>query len=84
MSEIIKQFLIYLFPNFLLMSAMLYGWHKLLNRKINFKDPKLYITLIGVIVVSIINHISVEKFVRIILLTVILMLFIKYFQVFKS
>ena len=78
MSEIIKQFLIYLFPNFLLMSAMLYGWHKLLNRKINFKDPKLYITLIGVIVVSIINHISVEKFVRIILLTVILMLFIKF------
>ena len=78
MSEIIKQFLIYLFPNFLLMSAMLYGWHKLLNRKINFKDPKLYITLIGVIVVSIINHISVEKFVRIILLTVILMFFIKF------
>lgn len=73
-----EMYLKYIIPNFILISSMLYGWHKLLNKKINFKDPKLYITLMGVMFFSIINYVIVEKFIRIILLTIVLMFFVRY------
>ena len=51
---------------FILMSAVLYVWHKLLGRKIKFKDYRLYITLIGMMFTSIANF------------TIILIFFFRY------
>lgn len=75
---IIKQFVIYLIPNILLMTTIIYGWHRLLNKKTNFKDPKLYITLFGTMIISILNYIITEKIIRIVLITVIFMFFVKF------
>lgn len=73
MKEIMKSFLIYLLPNFILMGSMILGWHILLDKKINFKKIKLYIILLVVMVISIFNYIIMEKFIRIFLLTILLM-----------
>lgn len=58
--------------------SLLYIWHKLLNRKINFRDPKLYITEVGILLTSSINYLVVNKFVRIIVLTITFMFFFKF------
>lgn len=63
---------------FILMSSILYSWHKLLGKKINFKDYKLYITLAGMMLTSIFNFFVVHNYIRIILLTTIFVIFCKY------
>ena len=63
---------------FLLMSAVIYTWHRLSNRQINFKSYKLYIVLIGMMMTSIFNFFIINKFIRIILITTILMLFYRF------
>lgn len=73
-----EMYLKHIIPNFILVSSMIYIWHKLLKKRINFKDPKLYITLIGVMGVSIFNYVLVNKFVRIITITIIFMVFFKF------
>ena len=60
------------------MIAVLYSWYKLLNKKINFKNYKLYITLVGMLSTSLINFFIMNKFIRITLITMILILFFKY------
>jgi len=73
------KYLIYpVIPNFILVSSMLYIWHCLLNRKINFKDPKLYITLICVMLISIFNYLIVNNFIKIIIIILVFILFFKY------
>ena len=44
--------------NFIITFAIVYSWHKLLNKDINFKNHKLYITIVGIMLTSIINFFS--------------------------
>ena len=62
----------------ILMSSTLYAWHLLLNKTVNFKDSKLYVTLIGLMFTSIINYIVINRFVKITIMTLILIIFFKY------
>ena len=64
--------------NFLMVSSMIYIWHKLINKKINFKDKKIYITIISLMFISVINYFLVNRFIRIILLTIIFIIFFRY------
>lgn len=64
--------------NFIMVSSLLYTWHKLLDKKIDFKNPRLYITLLGIMIISIFNYLLIDKFVRIILLTIIFMFFFRF------
>ena len=63
---------------FILMSVVLYVWHKLLGRKIKFKDYRLYITLIGMMFTSTINFSETNAIFRITLITLILIMFFKF------
>ena len=63
---------------FLLMSAVIYSWHKVSNKKMNFKSYKLYVVLVGMMMTSILNFFIVNKFIRIILITTILMFFYRF------
>lgn len=71
---ILKQLL----PNLILVVSMIYIWYKLSDKKINFKDYKLYLTILCVAMISIFNYSEVSKYIRIIILTIIFMLFYKY------
>lgn len=62
----------------ILACSLIYIWHKLLNRKINFKDYKLYITLFGITIISIFNYFLVNKFVKIFIITLIFIFFFRY------
>lgn len=74
MEIIQKHFL----PNFILVTSLIYIWHKLLNRKINFKDYRLYISLIGIMAFSIGNYLITDKFFKITLITIAFMFFFKF------
>lgn len=63
---------------FILMSSIIYSWHKLSNKRIDFTSRRLYITLIGMMMTSIFNFFIVNRFVRIILITMLFMLFYKF------
>ena len=67
-----------LLSNFILTFAIIYSWHILLNKTINLKNYKLYICLIGMIFSSTVNFFVTHDFIRIVLITVILILFFKY------
>lgn len=68
----------YIFPNFILVLSMIIIWHKLLNRKINFKDPRLYISIVGLMITSFFNYFVINKFIRVIIITIIFMIFFKF------
>ncbi len=68
----------YILPNSAWLVTLIYVWHKFANKKIDFKDKKLYITFFGLMFISILNFILVDKFVRIVLVTIIFMFFYKY------
>ena len=61
-----------------LVSTLIYIWHDLDNKKINYKDRKVYITLISLIVISILNYFFVNKFIKIALITIVFMIFYRY------
>ncbi len=62
----------------ILVFSLLYVWHRLLNRKIDLRDNKLYISLVGIIVISILNYFLVNKFIKITLITIAFMPFFKF------
>lgn len=64
--------------SFILACSLIFIWHKLLNRKIDFKNHRLYITLFGITIISILNYIAVNKFIKICLITIIFMFFFRY------
>lgn len=64
--------------SFVLVSSLLFVWYKLLNKKINFKNPRLYITLVGLMICSVFNYFLVNKFIKIVLITIIFMLFFRF------
>lgn len=61
-----------------LVSTLIYIWYDLNKMKIDFKDKKIYITLISLVAISIFNYFFIDKFVKIILITIIFMQFYKY------
>ena len=72
------QYLQHLLPNFILVSSMIIVWYKLLNKKLNLKDKRLYITIILLMISSVLNYLLVDKFIRIIVITIIFMFFFRY------
>lgn len=74
----ILNFLFTVLGCLLLEIVQLYIWHKLLNKKIEFNNVKLYITLISLTIISLLNFFLVNKFIKIILITMIFMLFFKF------
>lgn len=73
-----KDILVTLLYAFVLMASIIYSWYKLSDKKINFKNYKLYITLIGMMLTSIINFFTINKFIRVTLITVIFIIFFKF------
>ena len=65
-------------PNFILVFTLIIIWHKLLDKKINFKNWKLYITIIGIMILSIANYFIINNFVKIALITIIFMIFFAF------
>ena len=72
-----KEILIIVLYAFVLMSSVIYSWHKLVNKKINFKSYKMYLALAGMMLTSSLNFFIVNKYYRIILITGFLVLFYK-------
>ena len=64
--------------NFIMVCSLLYVWHKLLNKRINFKDIKLYITLVCLMTTSIFIYLLINDFIRIFIITAIFMIFFKF------
>ena len=63
---------------FILVSSLIYIWHKLLDKKIDFKNPKLYLTLIGIMLFSLLNNYMTDKITKIVVVTIIFMFFFKF------
>lgn len=63
---------------FILACSSIYCWYKLLNKKINFKDYKLYVAAIGLVIFSVAICFIANKYLKIILNTLILIIFFKY------
>ena len=62
----------------ILVSSLIYIWHYLQDKKINFNDRRVYITLFSLVIISLLNYFFVNKIIRIILITIIFMIFFKY------
>ena len=60
----------------------IYLWYKLLNKKIDFKNYKLYITIFIVTNISSINCLITNKYIKIFVITITLIFFFRY--LFKS
>ena len=73
-----KEIMYTLLYSVILACSLLCIWHKLTDKKINYKDHKLYITLIGITLISIINYFAIDKFLKIITITIIFMFFFYY------
>lgn len=67
-----------IFSNFIMVISLLYVWHKLLNKKIDYKDFKLYVTLIVIMIISIFTYLLVNDFIRIFIITIIFMIFFRF------
>lgn len=58
----------------IVMVSVIYGWHKLSDKKINYKSIKLYIMIIFMAAISIINYFMINKFIKICLITAFLVI----------
>lgn len=73
-----KDVLNILLCSIVIVVAVSYAWHKLLDKKINFKDYKLYISLMGILFTSLLNYFITNAFIRIAIVTLILIIFFKF------
>ena len=55
-----------------------YIWNRLLNKRINLKNSRLYIVISLLSCLSILNYIYINNFVKILTITIIMMPFVKY------
>lgn len=62
----------------IVISSVIYIWYELLEKKINFKNYRLYISFIGMISAAIINYLTINKFIKILIITIILIIFYKF------
>ena len=53
-------------------------WHKLLNKKIDYNNPKFYLTLVCLMIIALINYFNVNAYIRITILTLTLMIFFRF------
>lgn len=58
--------------------ATMYVWHQLLDRKPEFKSIRFWLIFIGLTLISALNYYTVNGFIRIVSITVILMLTCSY------
>lgn len=72
------KFIYTILYSFILACSLLYIWHKLQNKKIDFKNKRLYVTLLGITIISIFNYFLVNKFIKIVLITIVFMIFFRY------
>ena len=73
-----KDILNIIIYSFVLVSSLIYIWHKLLEKRINFRNHRLYITLFGLIVCAVFNYFLMNKFIKITIITIIFMIFFRY------
>lgn len=64
--------------SFVLACTLMVTWHKLFDKKIDFKSLKMYISLFGITIISLTNYFLVYTFVRITLITIVFMFFVRY------
>ncbi|MBR2055467.1 MAG: GHKL domain-containing protein [Mycoplasmataceae bacterium] len=57
--------------------SIVYMWHKLLNKSLNLKSKKIYFIIILFTLVALINYFNSNVFLRITLVTILMMFFIK-------
>ena len=74
MKELIIQFA----ANIILVGTLIYIWHYIQGERINFKNKKIYITLISLAIISLLNYLFVDKFIKITLITIVFMLFFRF------
>lgn len=67
-----------IFPNSILVLSLIYNWHELLEKKIDYKNKKLYFSILSIMIISIINYLLTDKFIKIVFITVVFMFFIRY------
>lgn len=65
----------YFILSFAIIFSAIYMWHKLLNKRINFKDKKLYFSLFGLMGIALLNYFNVSAYLRISGITIILIFF---------
>ena len=58
--------------------SLIIFWYRLMNKKIDFKNPRLYISFISIIIISICNYLLINKFIRVTLLTIAFILIFKF------
>lgn len=63
---------------FILEIAQLYIWYKLIDKKPNFKDFRLYITFFSLTIISLVNYYQTNTAVKIVTITIIFMIFFKF------
>lgn len=56
----------------------IYVWSKLLNKKINFKNYKIYVSILILTVISLVNYTGVDQIFRFATITLIMALFTKF------
>lgn len=67
-----------IFPNSILVLSLIYNWHELLEKKIDYKNKKLYFSILSIMIISIMNYLLTDKFIKIVFITVVFMFFIRY------
>ena len=64
--------------SFIMSISLLIFWHKLLYKKIDMKNSKLYITLFSITIITTANYLLVNKFIRVTILTIAFIIFFKF------
>lgn len=77
-----NKFISILMCSFIMVSSLLFVWHRLQGININFKSNRLYISLFGLTILTSINYSWVSEFFKIIIITSIFVIFFMY--LFKS
>ena len=73
-----KDFFIAMLYTVVLIISVVYCWYKFEGKRINFRNYKLYIAIVSATVATAFNFLIVNKYIRIILITIILMFIYKF------
>ena len=75
----VKEIIYLFFCTIIMMLSTIYVWHILLDKKMNWKTHKLYITISGMTIITMLNNIITNAFLKIVIIT-IFFIFLFYFQ----
>lgn len=78
MNDIAFDYLTKFISSFIMMSSTVYIWNKLLNTKFRFINSKTIITITLLSIISILNYYIVNQYIRIAIITLILMVSFKF------